>query len=160
MVRASILRYKFYHRRSYLPGYARFLAQKLSETGMNRPDYLTFVPISRRRKWKRGYDQVALLADALSKETGLPVLGVLKKIRHTPPQSGLKSAPERRANVLGAYRVIRPEEVAGKRILLLDDIITTGATVSECARMLDMAGAAEITCAALAVAPHDKKQPK
>ena len=159
-VRASLLRYKFYHRRSYVPAYTRLLAQKLIDTGMDRPDFLVYVPISRRRKWKRGYDQVALIAEALSKELDLPLLRALQKIRHTPPQSGLKSAPERRANVLGAYRVICPQKIAGKHLLLLDDIVTTGATASECARMLTLAGAAEVSFAALAAAPHDKKQPK
>ena len=136
------------------------MAMKLQSAGLDSPDVLLFVPISWLRKLKRGYDQVALLAEAVSRELGIPAICALKKIRHTPPQSGLKSAAERRANVLGAYRVIRPDAVAGKRVLLLDDIITTGATVSECARMLSLAGSKEITCAALAVAPHDKKKRK
>ena len=157
-VRLSLLWYKFYHRRSCACDYARCLAMKLQNVHMDQPDLLVWVPVSWQRKLMRGYDQVALLARELSKELGIPILPALKKIRHTPPQSGLKSAAERRANVLGAYRVVLPEAVAGKRVLLLDDIITTGATVSECARMLTLAGAAEITCAAIAVAPHDKKK--
>ena len=116
--------------------------------------------ISRQRKRSRGYDQVELIAKALSRELGIPAAPVLKKIRHTPPQSSLKSAAERRATVLGAYRVIAPDAVSGKRLLLLDDVITTGATASECARMLTMAGAAAIDCAAVSVAPHDKKENK
>lgn len=157
-VRASLLRYKFYHRRSYVSCYARLLAMQLQKENLHQPDLLVWVPISFRRKLKRGFDQVELLAAAVAAELGIPAVPALKKIRHTPPQSGLKSAAERRANVLGAYRVIRPEAVAGKQVLLLDDIITTGATVSECARVLVLAGADKITCAALAVAPHDTKR--
>ena len=159
-VRMGLLQYKFSGRRSSAAGFARQLAMKLLEKNMAEPDLLVWVPISRLRKFSRGYDQVELIAKALSRELGIPAAPVLKKIRHTPPQSSLKSAAERRANVLGAYRVIAPDAVSGKRLLLLDDVITTGATASECARMLTMAGAAAIDCAAVAVAPHDKKENK
>ena len=101
-----------------------------------------------------------LIAKLLSKELGIPALPALKKIRHTPSQSSLKSAAERRANVLGAYRVVSPGAVAGKRLLLLDDVITTGATASECARVLTMAGAEAIDFAAVAAAPHDRTENK
>lgn len=157
-VRRGLLLYKFYHRRSSAPGFARSLAMQLQNSGMDTPDLLVWVPISWQRKLTRGYDQVALVAKAVSKELGIPAVAALKKVRHTPPQSGLKTAAERRANILGAYRVVRPEAVTGKRVLLLDDIITTGATVTECARELTMAGAAQITCAALAAAPHNKNE--
>ena len=159
-VRNSLLRYKFGRRRSYASCYGRLLAMKLQNTNLHQTDILAWVPVSRRRRMARGFDQVALLAEVVAKELGIPAVPVLKKIRHTPPQSGLRSAAERRANVLGAYRVVRPDAVRGQNILLLDDIITTGATISECARMLTMAGAAKVTCAALAVAPHDRKNSK
>ena len=156
-VRTGLLQYKFYGRRSSADGFARALAMKLHRESMACPDVLVWVPISRLRKFTRGYDQVELLTEALSKELGIPAVRALRKIRHKPPQSSLKTAAERRANVLGVYRVVCPEAVAGKRVLLIDDVITTGATVSECARMLTMAGAAEVACAAVAAAPHDKK---
>lgn len=157
-VRKGLLQYKFYGRRSSAAGFARALAMKLHREDMNHPDVLVWVPISRRRKFTRGYDQVELIAKALSAELDISAVGALKKIRHTPPQSSLKTAAQRRANVLGAYRVISPESVAGKNVLLIDDVITTGATASECARVLTMAGAAKVTCAAVAAAPHDKKE--
>ena len=65
-------------------------------------------------------------------------------------QSTVGSAEKRRANIAGAYRAADPELVQGKRILLIDDIITTGSTLSECARTLREAGAAEVLCAAVA----------
>jgi predicted amidophosphoribosyltransferase len=98
------------------------------------------------------------LAQALGKELSLPVVRTLKKIRHTPPQSTLGHAPQRRANVLGAYRIAAPAEIAGKRIILLDDVVTTGATASECAKVLLTAGAKEVLLATVAVAKHDKKK--
>ena len=77
---------------------------------------------------------------------------MVKKVRHNRPQSGISGMKERRANALDAYREINPEAIAGKRILLLDDIITTGATAGECAKVLRKHGAIEVHCAAVAAA--------
>ena len=149
-VRASILRYKFHGRRSYAAGYGRLLAMRLLEDYPEGFDVLTWVPISTRRKLRRGYDQVELLAKAVGRELGMVPTPLLKKLRHNPPQSGITGYAARRANVLGAYRVTDPAAVQGKRILLLDDVITTGATAGECARVLLTAGASEVHCAAMA----------
>lgn len=156
MVRGSILRYKFYGRRSYAPAYGRSLSMKLQKEGMDNFDVLTYVPTAPLRTLSRGYDQVALLARAVGKELGVTPYKALRKIHNTPPQSGIRDAARRRANVLGAYRAIDPSQLRGKRVLLLDDVITTGATVSECARVLLTAGAKEVYCAAVAVANHNK----
>ena len=156
-VRHSLLLYKFYNRRSYGSVYGRLLAMKLQEKPLCDYDILSFIPISRLRRWRRGYDQVELIADSVALELGTPAVPILKKIRHTKPQSRLPDAARRRANILGAYAVTDPAGIAGKRILLLDDIITTGATASECARVLLTAGAKEVYCAAIA-APYDKKE--
>lgn len=150
-VRGSILRYKFGGKRHYAPAYGRRLAMKLQKEGMDTFDILTFVPIAPLRKLTRGYDQVELLANAVGAELGIAPCRTLRKIRNTPPQSGIKDPARRRANVLGAYVAVAPQSVRGKKILLLDDIITTGATASECARVLLTAGAKEVYCAALAV---------
>ena len=151
-VRRSLLRYKFYGARSFADGYGRFLAMKLMHAHPDGFDCLTWIPVSRLRKIRRGYDQVELLAKAVGRELGMEPVPLLKKVRHNRPQSGIHDASRRRANVLGAYRAIRPEEITGKRILLLDDILTTGATAVECARVLLTAGAKEIHCAAVAAA--------
>ena len=82
---------------------------------------------------------------------------LLEKIRHNPAQSGISTAEARRANVSGCYAVPRSELVEGKRILLIDDIITSGATVSECARMLMLAGADSVRAASLAIRRREKK---
>lgn len=154
-VRESLLRYKFYHSRSYAPAFGRALAMKLQSAGFEDFDVLTWVPVSRLRKWKRGYDQVELLAKAAARELGVQAVPCLKKRRNNRPQSGLTDASKRRANVLGVYRVINPDLIRDKRILLLDDIITTGATVSECAKTLLLAGAKDVRCAAVACPPDE-----
>ena len=151
-VRKSLLRYKFYGARSFAGGYGRLLAMKLQQSHPDGFDGLTWVPVSPLRKLARGYDQVELLAKAVGRELGMEPVPLLKKVRHNRPQSGLKDAAKRRANVLGAYRECNREQIAGSRILLLDDILTTGATAGECARVLLTAGAKEIHCAAIAAA--------
>ena len=156
-VRKSIQRFKFGNLRGYCNVYARLLAVQLQKERLDTFDILTWVPTSFLRQLKRGYDQSALLARALGNELGVEAIQVLKKVRHTPPQSGIRDAARRRANVLGAYRVIDRELIAGKRILLLDDVITTGSTASECAKTMLIAGAKDVSFAAVAAAYHDKK---
>ena len=155
-VRGSILRFKFHNARSYAETYGRMLAMKLTQEETEF-DLLTWVPISRVRKWRRGYDQVELIARAVGAELGVDPVPTLKKLRNNPPQSGLKGAAQRRANVLGVYRVLDRDFLRGKRVLLLDDIMTTGATAGECARMLLTNGAQEVYCAAVAASSHNKK---
>lgn len=155
-VRHSLLRYKFYGQRSYAAVYGRLLAMKLLRDLPDTFDILTYTPISTLRRFSRGYDQVELIAKSIAAELGVEVVPTLKKIRHNPPQSGITGAAHRRANVLGVYRAVNPERFAGKRVLLLDDIITTGSTVSECARVLLTAGAKEVICAAVAAASQQK----
>lgn len=155
-VRASLLRFKFNRRPVYAQTYSQLLAIKLMQTSLAF-DVLTWVPTGRKRKRKRGYDQVKLLATAVAGELDRKAVRTLKKIRDNPPQSGQGSAAQRRANVLGVYRVIHPERIVGKRVLLLDDVITTGATAGECARMLLTAGAKEVHLACVAAANHQEK---
>ena len=100
-----------------------------------------------------------LLAQAVGKELGMDPVSTLRKIRNNRPQSRIHGQAQRRANVLGVYRTVCPEQLEGKRILLLDDIVTTGATAGECARVLLTAGAKEVHCGFLATA-HYYKQTK
>ncbi len=156
-VRRSLLDFKFHNKRSYAKSYGRLLGQKLREQYPQGFDLLTWVPISARRKFNRGYDQSYLLAKAVGKELGMKPIRLLKKLRHNRPQSGISGDAHRRANVLGVYKATRPELLPGKAVLLLDDIITTGATLGECARILLTAGAKEIYCGAVACARPDTK---
>lgn len=108
-------------------------------------DLVLPVPLHGRRLRLRGYNQSARLALALAGRLGHPAPeGVLERFRPTRPQVGLRR-PERAANVRGAFRVARPEAVAGRRVLLVDDVITTGATIGACAKALRAAKAARVT---------------
>lgn len=151
-VRHSHHRYKFSGVRAYAGAYATLMAQCLNDRLDEKFDLITWVPISRRRLRKRGYDQSRLLAQELASERNVPCRQLLRKVRHTQPQSSLKGESVRRANVLGAYAICGQAQVAGKRILLVDDVMTTGATLSECARILRTAGAVEVLCVTLALA--------
>ena len=93
----------------------------------------------------------------MGRELGIPVARTLKK-EDRPAQSGLRGEAERRANLLGAYTAVNTREFQGKTILLIDDVFTTGATLSECAKTLRLAGAKEVFCATLARAGQREKE--
>jgi ComF family protein len=115
-------------------------------------DVMTAVPLHWWRFYRRGYNQATLLARALERQgLGVPRGRLLVRVRNTPPQVGL-SRTARLANVRGAFRVRRPEAVKGKRVLLIDDVMTTGATAGACARALRKAGARSVTVAVAAIA--------
>ena len=156
-VRRSLLRYKFHGARHYADTYGRMLAMRIQREHPEGFDVITWVPVSQLRKLRRGYDQVELLAKTVSAELGIPAKRLLKKVRHNPPQSGFSGHPQRRANVLGVYRCTDFPSIENKRILLLDDILTTGATAGECARVLLSAGGSEIHGAVVAAARKHKQ---
>lgn len=147
-VRDAIRAYKFSGRSGRSGTFGLLLAQCVVDHGV-KADLVTWAPLSGKRLRKRGYDQAELLAKAVAGQLKLPLVRTLDK-REIPAQSGLQEEAARRANVLGAYALHPGAEVAGKRILLVDDVVTTGATLSECARILLTAGAEEVNCAALA----------
>ncbi|MCS7287000.1 MAG: ComF family protein [Anaerolineae bacterium] len=110
------------------------------------------VPLHPSRYRERGFNQSALLAEGLSKHLGIPVLdGALERIRYTRPQVGL-NAQERKENVKGAFRA-NPFKVAGKNLIVVDDVCTTGATLEECGVALKEAGAKRVWGITLARAP-------
>ena len=154
VARESILRFKFSGARWQAGCYGRLLAMRLTQLAWDF-DEITWVPTASRRQRKRGYDQVQLLADAVAVQLERKPRKLLDKIRNNPPQSGISGQAQRRANVMGAYRISKDADVKGKCILLLDDVITTGATASEAARVLLTAGAKKVYCAAMAKARHD-----
>lgn len=151
--RASFLRFKFGGCRFYAQWYGPWLAEAVRKQLGTDYDLLTYIPISRLRRRKRGYDQTLLLARAAGAELGMTPLCTLRKKNRVKPQSRTIGPEERKRNIRGAFRVPEPELVAGKRVLLIDDVLTTGATVSEAARVLLAAGAKSVDVAALAAAP-------
>ncbi len=114
-----------------------------------RFDLVVPTPLDWRRRWRRGYNQSALLAEELARPMGLSPAAVLRRLRATLPQAGL-SRSARRANVAGAFAVKKPDLVRGRRVLLVDDVMTTGATVRACAQALKRAGAASVSVAVVA----------
>jgi len=129
------------------------LAQRIRDTGLLAPGMtIVPVPLAHRAFWKRGCNQTEEIAVNAARCLDLPLeTRLLRKIRHTPPQATL-THEQRRTNLKGAFACC-PRVAAryrGKRILLLDDVITTGSTVSECARMLVGAGVGGVHAAAVA----------
>lgn len=155
-VRRSIHKFKFYNTRSYSAAFGRLLAMRLIKDSAFRYDAVTWIPTTPLRRLRRGYDQSQLLAAALCRELHIKPIRALRRNRNTPPQSLLGDAAQRRANVMGAFTPVRPENFIGKRILLVDDVVTTGATASECAKVLLIAGAAEVHLVAISAASQDK----
>ena len=153
-VRHSFHRYKFRNALSYAEPYGRFLAMRILQMNIEF-DQLSWVPVSFWRRFSRGYDQVLLIAQSVAKELDVPLVQALKKVRHNPAQSGISDPSQRKANVIGAYAVRPDADIANKTIVLIDDVITTGSTVSECAKTLLTAGAKEVYCAAVASAHKD-----
>lgn len=149
-VRDALLRYKFQGVTAYAGIFGRLVAECVKERLAGKYDLISWVPLSDERLHERGYDQAMLIALAAALELNDVAVETLRKVVNTAPQSGTASAGERRANISGAYECADAELVDGKRILLIDDIITTGATVSECARILGLAGAESVVAASVA----------
>jgi ComF family protein len=124
-------------------GLARALGTELARVAPPAPraDAVLAVPLHPARRRERGYNQAALLADALSDAIGAPRLdGVIERARPTRPQARL-GPRARRANVTGAFRVTRPGWIEGRNLLIVDDVMTTGATLEACLESLADAGA-------------------
>jgi ComF family protein len=112
-------------------------------------DAVVPVPLHWRKRWERGFNQAELLARLVAKHRRVPLLEALKRKRSTAVQATLASAGRRR-NVAGAFEIRSKAAVAGKRILLIDDVMTTGATASACASVLKRAGAQSVSLVTLA----------
>lgn len=145
----SIHRYKFQGRSWYSRVYGPYLRATLQEQFPDGFDLVTWAPLSTLRYWKRGYDQAELLAVEAGKLYGIKPLRLLRKTRHTKAQSKLSPAARKR-NAADLYRVSSRLSLEGKRVLLVDDVTTTGSTLSDCARALTAAGAGEVVCLTLA----------
>jgi ComF family protein len=112
-------------------------------------DCIVPVPLHWKRQWRRGFNQAELLARGIAKHRRIPVLNALRRAKATADQAALTSAGRRR-NVVGAFQARKGVELLGKRILLVDDVFTTGATASACALTLKRAGAASVFLLTLA----------
>ncbi len=119
-----------------------------------RFDVIVPMPLHWTRRWERGYNQAHLLAREISTRWNTPVRTIVRRKRATQPQAGLTNS-KRRLNVEGAFKMKPGIRLDGMRVLLVDDVLTTGATASACARVLKRAGARQVTL--LAVARTDRR---
>ncbi|HEY1219086.1 MAG: ComF family protein [Bryobacteraceae bacterium] len=117
-------------------------------------DCVTPVPLHWRKRWQRGFNQADLLARCVVAHTGIPRIRLLRRLRFTASQASLSNTSRRR-NVAAAFACRRPDLAMGRKILLIDDVMTTGSTAAACALALKRAGAARV--ALLTVARADRR---
>ena len=146
-IRKAIYKLKYQDVRAAGPGLGRMLGAWLKEKPIPG-DHLVPVPLHHRRMRDRGYNQSALLAKEVAALVGLPVKDALERTRDTPAQVGLGDRDQRALNVQGGFRC--KEDILGWKVILVDDVVTSGSTMAVCAQALKSAGAANVWGIALA----------
>ena len=156
VLRELILDIKFRSRRRTAIGLGLIFAKAVQDWDFIKCDYLVPVPLHFSKKRSRGFNQAEVLAQPLAEALDIPLAcNMLKRVKKTAPQMGL-SGPAREQNLFGAF-IINPKRYeAGRRILLVDDIFTSGATMNACAKILLENGAKEVHCLSLSFAVEEK----
>ena len=145
----AVKRFKFQSRAQYAKALAFAIVTAMGDSGTDLSfDYVTCVPMHKEQKLKRGYNQSELLAKECADLMRIKYIDALEKFKKNQVQHSLSGA-ERRKNVKGVYRALNAEKIKDKRILLVDDIVTTGSTLAECTKILSKADCGEICCAAV-----------
>jgi ComF family protein len=160
-VRASLHRFKFRNRTDKAKPFAEAIKTALEERELLQDvELLTFIPMGKKALRKRGYNQAQLLCEELQKATHLPMLPLLYKYSANATQHDLKDYMFRSGNILGVYEPDPQyaDQIEGKRILLVDDILTSGATLNEAAKTLLIFGAESVYVAAAAAVPKKNKK--
>ncbi len=125
------------------------LAQALQNSTLSTPDMIIPVPLHKRRYRWRGFNQSEKLARSLNLQ--IPIItDILLRVRYTIPQVKMRNKSNRKKNLINAFEIKNPTQIVGKNILLIDDIMTTGATFTECAKTLKLSGAKTVFCLVLA----------
>ena len=153
-VRNAVHRYKFKGGAELAGLFGELMAQCLSDCRDGAADLVTWAPLHPKRKRRRGYDQAELLARRAAELCGTPAVPTLEKVRLTGVQSQQSTEADRRANVEGAYRALPGLDLTGKRVVLVDDVVTTGSTLAQCAACLRDAGAVTVVALTFARAGH------
>lgn len=151
ILKDALRRYKFRNKSVYYRTLGKLLALKIIKViKVKNEDIIMSIPLNKDRQIERGYNQSYLISNYISKVLRISEKSyVLKKIKNTSVQS-LMNKSLRGKNVEGAFKVIYPEKVKGRKVFLVDDILTTGSTLSECSRVLKESGAIEVTAVAIA----------
>ena len=160
-MKALVLRCKYQRRMEIASLLGRLLAERLAlASWADAVDLVVPVPLHWTRRLKRGFNQAEIMARTVAGAGRKRFAArVLRRVRATPPQSRLESA-RRPGNVRGAFRLgFVPPSLKGRHVLLVDDVMTSGSTVSECARMLKRAGVAAVYVAVVATADYDEPGP-
>jgi ComF family protein len=142
VLRGAIVKYKFFDKPSFYRAFGLLLSQRVQEVFKDiKIDLLVSVPLHKKRERERGYNQAKLIAQQVSRHTGIPDRSkVIARVVNTKPQS-LLSKEERKYNLEAAFIIEKPKEVQSRTILLIDDVLTTGATLHHCSECLKQAGA-------------------
>lgn len=151
--RETLHSYKFQGERACAAPIGRLMAEFLSKA--DGFDCVTWVAMSKKKKRLRGYDQSELLARSVARTLGLPCLRLIEKVRETDTQHELPRE-QRITNIKNAYRA--DASAAGRSVILIDDIVTTGSTICECAEALYRAGAKEVLGLCAADTPFTKQE--
>ncbi|HEX4630677.1 MAG TPA: ComF family protein [Chthoniobacterales bacterium] len=151
LVRRLVHQFKYARQRHLRHPVAFWLRETLNDSRLRdrRFDLIVPVPLHPARERERGFNQAELLADLVAAWTNLPTRNVLERIRYTTTQTAYDRA-ERMENLHGAFRLRKNRDVRGLHVLLIDDVLTTGSTLSECARVLRKAGAVSVHAATAA----------
>lgn len=149
----AILRLKFRRRPDYAKRLVTPMVTALHLEHQTDFDAVTFVPMHPRRQVKRGYNQAKLLAREVAAALELPCLSLLKKTRDNPPQHRQKTVADKQKNVRGLFRLTDADAVKGKCVLLVDDVVTSGSTLGECAKSLLRGGAVSVFCVTVCASP-------
>lgn len=156
-LRTAIHRFKFKGRKKLAEPLGILMVKYLSKTPtieMKEIDVIIPVPLHPKRLRERGFNQTQLLSNVVGKYYGVPTAPALARHKNTKAQFGLPRA-ERFTNITDAFKILDPKSVYNKRILLIDDIYTTGATIAECSKALKIAGAKRVEVMALSRAVED-----
>lgn len=158
-VRKAMHEYKFRGKKIYADWFATF-AQRciLSKVDKWNIDFITYVPMSFFSNFRRGYNQAELVAKIIAREIDLPVLKTLEKRAFVKRQSLISDSDKRLKNVENAFKPFNPHNIAYKRILIIDDVITTGATISMCAKTLRECGASAVFAVGMTKTPIKRQK--
>ena len=151
LVRKLVHEFKYGRHRHLRHPLAAWLAEAMNDPRLmgRRFDLIVAVPLHPARQRERGFNQAELLAELLANRTAIPLRPTLERIRYTKTQTAYDRA-ERMENLQDAFRLRKKADVRGLRLLLIDDVLTTGSTLSECARVLKEAGAISVHAATAA----------